>query len=157
MTQPTDRPGIDQLRNLADRTSRGALTAEETARLRAGIDHLQTQLEYVVTDCNQLVDGDRARQVELDLIIDASVAYQRDAAEQKQRAEQAEADLARAAAAIGRIRALHAEGHDGRCESCGVRWPCLNICRLNTPPGCRNCEEWHTPAAVLDQHGQTPA
>lgn len=69
--------------------------------------------------------------------------------EQQQRAEQAEA-------AIGRIRALHAEGHDGRCESCGVRWPCLNICRLNTPPGCRNCEEWHTPAAVLDQHGQTP-
>lgn len=41
MTQPTDRPGIDQLRNLADRAERhGGLTPEEAARLRDGIEQL---------------------------------------------------------------------------------------------------------------------
>jgi hypothetical protein len=44
MTQPTDRPGINQLRNLADRAERGPLTADEAARLRAGIAKLDTRI-----------------------------------------------------------------------------------------------------------------
>jgi hypothetical protein len=44
MTQPTDRPGIDQLRNLADRAERGPLTADEAARLREGIDQMHAWL-----------------------------------------------------------------------------------------------------------------
>ena len=47
MTQPTDRPGINQLRNLADRAERGVLTADEAARLRNGIAKLDTRInEY---------------------------------------------------------------------------------------------------------------
>jgi len=36
----TRPPTLDQLRNLADRASRGQLTAAEAERLREGIDHI---------------------------------------------------------------------------------------------------------------------
>lgn len=57
------------------------------------------------------------------------------------------ADGERAEQAVARIRALHPEGADGRCEFCYVPWPCPDICALNGPPGCRNCGEYHTPIA----------
>lgn len=52
MTQPTDRPGINQLRNLADRAERGALTADEAARLRNGINTLATRAEKAEATLN---------------------------------------------------------------------------------------------------------
>jgi NAD-dependent SIR2 family protein deacetylase len=55
----------------------------------------------------------------------------------EQRAEQAEA-------AITRVRAAHLETADGRCSDCLVRWPCPDICRLDGPPGCKNCDEYHS-------------
>jgi hypothetical protein len=55
----------------------------------------------------------------------------------EQRAEQAEA-------AIARVRAAHLETADGRCSDCLVHWPCPDICRLDGPPGCRNCDEYHS-------------
>ncbi|WP_327738420.1 hypothetical protein OG749_36160 [Streptomyces nojiriensis] len=61
------------------------------------------------------------------------------------RALNAEERAKQAEAAIGRVRALHPEGSDGRCEACYVPWPCPDICCLNGPPGCRNCGEYHTP------------
>lgn len=51
MTQPTDRPGIDQLRNLADRTERGPLTADEAGRLRNGIDQLYQRIDTLEAVC----------------------------------------------------------------------------------------------------------
>jgi hypothetical protein len=56
--------------------------------------------------------------------------------------------LGQYAAALARVRALHQEQPNGLCSHCYVPWPCLNICRLNTPPGCGNCGEHHTPAAL---------
>ncbi|WP_328962946.1 hypothetical protein [Streptomyces virginiae] len=53
------------------------------------------------------------------------------------RAEQAEA-------AIARVRAAHLETADGRCSDCLVSWPCPDVCRLDGPPGCRNCDEYHS-------------
>ena len=73
MTQPTDRPGIDQLRNLADRAERGTLTADEATRLRNGIDTLHIRLWNA--------EG-------------SSKAWERKADEQQARAKRAEAELA---------------------------------------------------------------
>ncbi|MER6198008.1 hypothetical protein ABT234_11670 [Streptomyces sp. NPDC001586] len=64
----------------------------------------------------------------------------------------AEADLSRrvlerveqAEAAIARVRAAHLETADGRCSDCFVVWPCPDVCRFNGPPGCRNCDEYHS-------------
>lgn len=52
MTQTPDRPGIDQLRNLADRAQRhGGLTADEAAKLRDGIDHLHREIDTLRAVC----------------------------------------------------------------------------------------------------------
>lgn len=58
--------------------------------------------------------------------------------------QQAEERAERAEAAIARVRAAHLETADGRCSDCLVRWPCPDVCRLNGPPGCRNCDEYHS-------------
>ncbi|MEV7584410.1 hypothetical protein [Streptomyces erythrochromogenes] len=54
-------------------------------------------------------------------------------------------EVRRIRAAVARVRAAHPETADGRCGDCLVPWPCPDICRLDGPPGCRNCGEYHTP------------
>ncbi|MFE7097003.1 hypothetical protein [Streptomyces erythrochromogenes] len=96
-------------------------------------------------------------------VCDGSVPYHQRhehlTAEAEQRAEQAAAERDKAClafnakvialeeteAAIARVRAAHLETADGRCAWCFVSWPCPDICRLDGPPGCRNCGENHTP------------
>jgi hypothetical protein len=74
------------------------------------------------------------------------------AAGNKRHVQQILPDLWRTEAALDRVRALHQEQPGGLCSHCNVPWPCLNICRLNTPPGCHNCGDHHTPANVaLDE------
>lgn len=74
---------------------------------------------------------------------DAEKAWAAKAEQQQKRAKEAEA-------ANARVRALHPEGPGDLCDTCHVPWPCPNICRLDGPPGCRNCGEHHTPIASLN-------
>lgn len=76
MTQPTDRPGIDQLRNLADRTERGALTGDEATRLRTGLDQLYREIDTL-----------RAQLASRTVLLEGHLTWQ------TQRAERAETTL----------------------------------------------------------------
>lgn len=96
--QPTDRPGIDQLRNLADRAERGPLTPDEAARLRDGIDTLHIRLWNAE---------------------DSSKAWERKADEQQARAERTKAELT----ALKSITSGYC-GHCGRgdCSPTANQW-----------------------------------
>lgn len=86
MTQPTDRPGIDQLRNLADRAERGPLTADEAARLRDGIAKLHGWL----TTARAAARAERA-EAERDMLGRETDRLRKDWVEMRTRAERAEA------------------------------------------------------------------
>lgn len=65
MTQTPDRPGIDQLRNLADRAERGPLTTDEAGRLRDGIDQLGARAEKAERAVDHLTDRYRGAEAEV--------------------------------------------------------------------------------------------
>ncbi|WP_406336609.1 hypothetical protein OG814_33225 [Streptomyces zaomyceticus] len=136
MTQPTDRPGIDQLRNLADRAERGPLTGEEAARLRDGIAKLDARVDYLAG---------------------YAATLETYAAEQRERADKAEAerDAAQGDRDGWRDRALGYRLATERVRALHSRWEYdANSCSV-----CVDC--YGTPlsypcptVAVLDQHGQ---
>ncbi|MER5312719.1 hypothetical protein ABT034_33655 [Streptomyces sp. NPDC002773] len=130
MTQPTDRPGIDEIRNLVDRAERHQLTGDEAARLRAGIETLHSHLQYATQDCDGWADDCRSLADQQDQLIEQTVAHQRDAAEQRQRADRAEATLTAA-----RSLATNMRDWDGDNPAI-ARWATDIL-------------------AVLDQHSQT--
>lgn len=155
MTQTPDRPGIDQLRNLADRVERhGGLTPDEATRLRDGIDALVTRTEKAelkaeamtaamqstATDalkhrgCHMklMAQCTRAEQAEdlLRVAHETSNRSESERAQAVQRAEQAEATLA---AFRDQVQAITDEARGGIRQQLGDA------------------------LAVLDRHGQTPA
>lgn len=123
MTPP---PTIAQLRNLADRASRGPLTADETARLREGIAMLA---EYENTINWHTTCTSCAR------VLDSSIS-------ETERAEKAEAALARVRELHQPMQrgpftiCAHCSGWDGKWRCLGVvtNYPCPTITALDDEP-----------------------